>query len=601
VKDEDAGERQIAGLSINLGQALPPLIEENAAEKAFHSRESLEGLSPEALRQMSDDLYGQKIELKMHNAELLRKSNHAENLPDEQTIRQLFQDYVRMYSSRDDLLTAQFSEDFSGFTGGGDFLVKNKEEWIAITRQDFAQIKDPIRIELKDLAIQSLAGTIAVATGFFNIHLPIKDHILSRETARLVLIFRKEAAGWRISHSSISIPYHLVSAGEIYPLKELTDRNESLGKLVDERTNQLSSVNDSLEKANKELEGEIAQNNLIADALRKSEGVYRSIIHASPDNITITDREGRIRLVSPVALSMFRAAGEKDFIGHSLFDFIVPEDRARALSQITLKRQGKVTGTSEYRGLRVDGSTFDIGVNSEFMRDAEGSPTGMVVVVRDISSRKHEEGEREELKRRLAEHTTELERLNELLREQAFEDSLTELANRRHFTATLDHEIRRARRRNGEISLLIADVDFFKGYNDTLGHQQGDECLQRVAGILKTTFRRPGELPARYGGEEFAVILPDCGPDLGETQAERLRSAMEEAGILHPSSAVAPCITLSVGIASGRVDAGITSEVLIQAADNALYRSKAEGRNRVTAVTVGNQDRNAGSPPGILS
>ena len=601
MKDEDAGERQIAGLSINLGQALPPLIEENAAEKAFHSRESLEGLSPEALRQMSDDLYGQKIELEMHNAELLRKSNHAENLPDEQTIRQLFQDYVRMYSSRDDLLTAQFSEDFSGFTGGGDFLVKNKEEWIAITRQDFAQIKDPIRIELKDLAIQSLAGTIAVATGFFNIHLPIKDHILSRETARLVLIFRKEAAGWRISHSSISIPYHLVSAGEIYPLKELTDRNESLGKLVDERTNQLSSVNDSLEKANKELEGEIAQNNLIADALRKSEGVYRSIIHASPDNITITDREGRIRLVSPVALSMFRAAGEKDFIGHSLFDFIVPEDRARALSQITLKRQGKVTGTSEYRGLRVDGSTFDIGVNSEFMRDAEGSPTGMVVVVRDISSRKHEEGEREELKRRLAEHTTELERLNELLREQAFEDSLTELANRRHFTATLDHEIRRARRRNGEISLLIADVDFFKGYNDTLGHQQGDECLQRVACILKTTFRRPGELPARYGGEEFAVILPDCGPDLGETQAERLRSAMEEAGILHPSSAVEPCITLSVGIASGRVDAGITSEVLIQAADNALYRSKAEGRNRVTAVTVGNQDRNAGSPPGILS
>jgi diguanylate cyclase (GGDEF)-like protein/PAS domain S-box-containing protein len=384
-------------------------------------------------------------------------------------------------------------------------------------------------------------------------------------------------------------------------LKELTERNESLEKLVDERTNELSTVNDHLEEVNRELKGEVAQHELAAEALRRSEGVYRSIIHASPDNITITDREGRIRLVSPVALPMFRAAGEEDFMGHSLLDFIVPEDRARALSQITLKRQGKVTGTSEYRGLRVDGSTFDIGVNSEFMRDAEGSPTGMVVVVRDISSRKHEEGEREELKRRLAEHTTELERLNELLREQAFEDSLTELANRRHFTATLDHEIRRARRRNGEISLLIADVDFFKGYNDTLGHQQGDECLQRVAGILKTTFRRPGELPARYGGEEFAVILPDCGPDLGETQAERLRSAMEEAGILHPSSAVAPCITLSVGIASGRVDAGITSEVLIQAADNALYRSKAEGRNRVTAVTVGNQDRNAGSPPGILS
>ena len=149
---------------------------------------------------------------------------------DYQTIRQLFDDYLRMYASRDDRLTTYFSEDFSGFTGGGDFLVKDREEWVAITRQDFAQVKDPLRIELKDLAIQSLADTIAVATGFFTIHLPIKDHILSRETARLVLIFRKESAGWKISHSSISIPYHLVREGEVYPLKELVDRNQDPGR-----------------------------------------------------------------------------------------------------------------------------------------------------------------------------------------------------------------------------------------------------------------------------------------------------------------------------------------------------------------------------------
>ena len=154
---------------------------------------------------------------------------------DYQIIRQLFDDYLRMYSSRDDRLTTYFSEDFSGFTGGGDFLVKDREEWVAITRQDFAQVKDPIRIELKDLAIQSLADTIAVATGFFTIHLPIKDHILSRETARLVLIFRKESAGWKISHSSISIPYYLVREGEVYPMKELVDRNQYPGR-ADRRT-----------------------------------------------------------------------------------------------------------------------------------------------------------------------------------------------------------------------------------------------------------------------------------------------------------------------------------------------------------------------------
>ncbi len=551
MKHKNAGESRTAGHSESLGKALRQKIVEIAAEQALHSRESL-----------------------------------ADNLPDEQTIRQLFEDYLRMYSCRDDMLTAQFSEDFSGFTGGGDFLVKDKDEWVAITRQDFAQIKDPIGMELKDLAIQSLAGTIAVATGFLKIHLPMKDHILSREMARLVLIFRKEFAGWRICHSSISIPYQLVGKGEIYPLKELTERNESLEKLVDERTRQLSSVNDNLEEVNRELEGEIARHKLVAEALRRSEGVYRSIIHASPDNITITDREGRIRLVSPVALQMFRATEEEDFMGRSLLDFIVPEDRARALSQMASKLQGTATDTSEYRGLRVDGSTFDIGVSSEFMRDAEGSPTGMVVIVRDITGRKRAEGERAELERRLAEHAAELERLNELLREQAFEDSLTGLANRRHFVAALDSETSRARRGNSELSLLLADVDFFKNYNDTLGHQQGDECLWRVAQVLKATFRRPGELPARYGGEEFAVILPNCGRELGETQAERLRSAMEEAAIVHPSSAVAPCVTLSVGIASGRVFAGTTPGVLIQAADNALYRSKAEGRNRVTAVTV---------------
>lgn len=377
--------------------------------------------------------------------------------------------------------------------------------------------------------------------------------------------------------------------------------NESLERLVDERTSQLSSANDRLEKVNEELGRQVAQHKLVAEALRRSEELYRSIIHASPDDITIADREGRILVVSPVALPMFRAEREEEFLGHSILEFIVPKDRARALSQMALKREGKVTGPTEYRGLRVDGSTFDIEVNSEFIRDAEGSPTGMVVIVRDITSRKHAELEQAELKLRLAEHAAELERLNALLQEQAFEDSLTGLANRRQFTATLDLEIRRARRNNGEISLLMADVDFFKRYNDTLGHQRGDECLQRVAQVLKATFRRPGELPARYGGEEFAVILPNCGPDLAVALAERLRRAMEEAAIVHPSSEVAPCITLSIGIASGRVQAGITPEVLIQAADNALYLSKAEGRNRVTASTVENQNRNAGSSPGVLA
>ena len=216
------------------------------------------------------------------------------NASDYQIIRQLFDDYLRMYSTRDDRLTTYFSEDFSGFTGGGDFLVKNREEWVAITRQDFAQVKDPIRIELKDLAIQSLADTIAVATGFFTIHLPIEDHILSRETARLVLIFRSESAGWKISHSSISIPYYLVREGEIYPMKELVDRNQFLEKLVAERTNQLSEANDNLRQANEKLAREIAERMKSEDALKNSLSLLGASLESTADGILIVDRQGKI-------------------------------------------------------------------------------------------------------------------------------------------------------------------------------------------------------------------------------------------------------------------------------------------------------------------
>lgn len=204
------------------------------------------------------------------------------NQSDYQIIRQLFDNYLRMYAGRDDRLTTYFSEDFSGFTGGGDFLVKNREEWVAITRQDFAQIKDPIRIELKDLAIQSLADTIAVATGFFTIHLPIKDHILSNEVARLVLIFRLETVDWKISHSSISIPYHLVREGEIYPMKELVDRNQFLEKLVTERTTQLSEANVNLKQTNEKVEREVEEHKQTEEALRREQLFSKSVIESLP-------------------------------------------------------------------------------------------------------------------------------------------------------------------------------------------------------------------------------------------------------------------------------------------------------------------------------
>lgn len=317
---------------------------------------------------------------------------------DYQHIRQLLDDYLLMYSSRDDRLTTHFSEDFSGFTGGGDFLVKDRDQWVAITRQDFAQVPDPIRIELKDLAIQSLADTIAVATSFFTIHLPIEDHILSRETARLVLIFSKESAGWKISHSSISIPYHLVREGEVYPLKELVERNKFLEELVAERTTQLSEANDALQRKNEELAREISEHERAEEALRESEAYYRLLTEGASDVVWKLDPDYRFTYISP-ADERLRGYRADEMIGHHVFECFDAEGIAAikkaAGQRQEAERQGRPIGTQtfEARHRCKDGRWLWAEINSTPERDAHGAVTGYHGITREITERKEREKE----------------------------------------------------------------------------------------------------------------------------------------------------------------------------------------------------------------
>lgn len=143
-------------------------------------------------------------------------------------IRELFDDYIEMYAARDDRLTARFSQSFTGYPGSGSRLIRDREEWVRITRQDFAQVPGRIRIEMLDLALQDLCNDVVVATAFFHIHLPSGVHQLAKEVARLVLIFRLEDAEWLIAHCSYSIPYQSVQDGEIYPLQSLQEQNSAL-------------------------------------------------------------------------------------------------------------------------------------------------------------------------------------------------------------------------------------------------------------------------------------------------------------------------------------------------------------------------------------
>ncbi|MDR3439702.1 diguanylate cyclase [Telmatospirillum sp.] len=162
-------------------------------------------------------------------------------------IRSLFDAYIEMYAARDDGLTAHFSENFSGYCGGGYVLVKDRQEWVAITRRDFSQVPDRLRIEMLDISMQDISDDVVIVTAFFHIHLPFFDRVLSRETARLVLVFRLEGEDWKIVHSGISVPYHLVRDGEVFPIEGMHERNRELEALVEERTRELEDANRKLE------------------------------------------------------------------------------------------------------------------------------------------------------------------------------------------------------------------------------------------------------------------------------------------------------------------------------------------------------------------
>jgi len=172
-------------------------------------------------------------------------------------------------------------------------------------------------------------------------------------------------------------------------------------------------------------------------------------------------------------------------------------------------------------------------------------------------------------------------RLTESLKKQSCIDGLTQIANRKYFDETLHQEWLRSRRMKTPLSLLICDIDHFKPYNDTYGHQAGDKCLKQVATALNMALNRPADLAARYGGEEFVVILPETHGEGARFFAELIQTSIEKLQILHEASQTSGYVTISVGVAT-MASQVIPQKNLIGLADRALYFSKDNGRNTFT-------------------
>lgn len=174
-----------------------------------------------------------------------------------------------------------------------------------------------------------------------------------------------------------------------------------------------------------------------------------------------------------------------------------------------------------------------------------------------------------------------LETVRKDLYQVAVVDSLTGLYNRRHFDETLASAWRHSYDKQAPISLLFIDVDCFKRFNDTYGHQRGDQCLKVVADTLQTLERRPTDVVARYGGEEFVIILPGMNNTMACNFAENIRQTVYSLRIPHRASTVSDTVTVSIGVATMVPGPANHYRLLIEYADKALYEAKHEGRNRV--------------------
>ncbi len=173
-----------------------------------------------------------------------------------------------------------------------------------------------------------------------------------------------------------------------------------------------------------------------------------------------------------------------------------------------------------------------------------------------------------------------LDRANAELRRLSASDGLTGIANRRFFDEAISREWRRARRLSASVALIMCDVDYFKLYNDTYGHQAGDDCLRRVAATIQKFMERATDVAARYGGEEFAIVLPETTIGGALFIAEKIRHAIHDLNLTHDASPFGK-VTISMGIASTIPGVDNPYDDVIQAADRALYQAKHEGRDRV--------------------
>ena len=332
-------------------------------------------------------------------------------------------------------------------------------------------------------------------------------------------------------------------------------------------------IQEELDKAKREqeriqtdLENAIERANAMAVEAEIANFELSQIINTSIDGMILIYENFSIKRINASLLN-FLDLSETEVVGKKCYDLMACSWCNTSECPLTKLLRGKAHIELDIERTRKDGVTVPFIFAATPFRGLDGTVIGMVARFNDITERKY------------AENT--LKEANERLELLSVSDGLTGVANRRCFDQTIQKEWSRLQRTKDYLSLIMCDVDFFKLFNDTYGHQGGDDCLKSVASVLQETARRGTDCVARYGGEEFAVIMPVTGEKSAIYIAEKIRQTVEKMAIAHSKSSVAPFVTLSLGVATVVPDHQTTPELLIKRADNALYLAKSSGRNSV--------------------
>ena len=282
--------------------------------------------------------------------------------------------------------------------------------------------------------------------------------------------------------------------------------------------------------------------------------------------------KGRVLYANLAALSII-ALPEEKLLGRNFAELFPAPHRREILTLFEELDKGAGTiGEQSPMTLNARLLTMDI-------VPVEKDGSRAVAILRDITERKQVEGKLKEREAELQMANKELELLSNI-------DGLTSLYNRRFFDRALNREWKRHQRSGFSLSLLLCDIDYFKNFNDSYGHQVGDECLRDVAEAITMGSGRSSDVAARYGGEEFVVILPETGAEGALKAAEIIRWKIRELNIPHKNAVGRDMVTASFGVATMIPERDTEPSNLVNLADRALYRSKEAGRDRVTAWPV---------------